>query len=305
MSADAEAIPTRGLLKFCGPTSYALENLRNGVLYCQHYEGFNDPFEFWADIETGIPDPVTARDRFIAAATAWGFERFEDAVSENATEYFEGLDGSEPPFERMLDKMRIACFASETDNLPMWSHYADGLRGFCIVFDEAAVINVKPEAFILDVAYQDVPPRVDTFVYAVAYDQEDYHAMAIEETESEIKRGDTSSEVWLEPYKGALEEALVTMRGMWKDVFATKPSEWKYENERRLLTDALREGKEPVLRPYPPEAVKEIIIGERMPAGYRDRLLEIIRARLGDRPVRTARRSTDRYAIFIDDPIVK
>ncbi|ESX79969.1 DUF2971 domain-containing protein [Mesorhizobium sp. LSHC414A00] len=253
MSTDAEATQTRGLLKYCGPTAYALENLRNGGLYCQHYESFNDPFEFWADIETCIPDPVTARDRFIAAATAWGFERFEDAVSENATEYFEGLDGSEPPFERMLDKMRITCFVSETDNLLMWSHYADGLRGSCIVFDEAGVINVKPEAFILDVAYRDVPPRVDTFVCAIAYDQEDYHAMAIEEAENEIKRGDTSGGLWLGPYRGALEEALATIRGLWKDVFATKPTEWTYENERRLLTHPLREGKAPVLRPYSPK----------------------------------------------------
>jgi hypothetical protein len=83
-------------------------------------------------------------------------------------------------------------------------------------------------------------------------------------------------------------------------VFATKPLEWQYEKERRLLTDATQHGKGPVLRPYPADAVKEIIVGERMPPAYREQLLEVIRSALGDVPVTTARRSMERYAIIID-----
>ncbi|WFU31300.1 hypothetical protein QA635_32785 [Bradyrhizobium brasilense] len=46
----------RELLKFSGPTTRVPENLRNRVLYCQHYERFKYPFEFWTDFRDGIPD---------------------------------------------------------------------------------------------------------------------------------------------------------------------------------------------------------------------------------------------------------
>ncbi len=47
----------RKLYRFSGPTEYALQNLRNGVIFCQHYSAYNDPFEFWSNIYEGIPDP--------------------------------------------------------------------------------------------------------------------------------------------------------------------------------------------------------------------------------------------------------
>ncbi len=46
----------RKLYKFSGPTEYALQNLEDGVIFCQHYSAYNDPFEFWSNIHEGIPD---------------------------------------------------------------------------------------------------------------------------------------------------------------------------------------------------------------------------------------------------------
>lgn len=57
----------RQLLKFCGPTTNALQNLQNGQIYCQHYAGYNDPFEFWTKVVTGIPAPDSESDRYLAA----------------------------------------------------------------------------------------------------------------------------------------------------------------------------------------------------------------------------------------------
>src|SRR3546814_6218620 len=66
--------PEARLLKFCGPTSYALQNLENGQIFCQHYAAYNDPFEFWTTISTGIPDPDSEPERYLAALRAWGFD---------------------------------------------------------------------------------------------------------------------------------------------------------------------------------------------------------------------------------------
>ncbi|WFU31299.1 DUF2971 domain-containing protein [Bradyrhizobium brasilense] len=76
----------------------------------------------------------------------------------------------------MADSIRIACFGSERDNLLMWSHYGDGLRGFCIVFDEKLMVGARPEGYITDVA-----------CLAVAHDQEDYH-MTVKECPRIISR---------------------------------------------------------------------------------------------------------------------
>ena len=90
------------------------------------------------------------------------------------------------------------------------------------------------------------------------------------------------------------------MRDIWQLVFATKPSEWKYEQERRLLVQTDRSDAQPILRTYPRKAVKEIILGERMPHDYRQELLSVLRQHFDEVPVRTARRARDHYTLTID-----
>lgn len=148
---DAES-DRLGLLKFCSPNSHALSNLLNSVIYCQHYARFNDPFECWAKFVSGIPDEKNEPERFAEAVKAWGYDSGKGMNDPDTVAYFEDVLSYEPPFEEMLDRVRIACFGSEPDNLLMWSHYADGLRGFCIVFDEEAIVGKGPEAYVLDVA---------------------------------------------------------------------------------------------------------------------------------------------------------
>ena len=216
-------------------------------------------------------------------------------------EYFESVQGYEPPFELMLDGMRIACFGSEADNLLMWSHYADGLRGFCIVFDEDLIVEAEPQGHITDVAYLAQPPVADSFVYAVAYDQHEFHMMAIEETNTDIKYlGAKGQKKWLGPYQAAADDALDQMKGIWQQVFAAKPKIWEYERERRLLVPTDHDDRTPLLRPFPQDAVKEVIFGERMDADYLARLRSVIVDSCGDIPVKMARRSNDTYSLLIE-----
>src|SRR3546814_2287171 len=87
----------------------------------------------------------------------------------------------------MRQEMRISCFSSEADNLLMWSHYGDGLRGFCIAFDEEAITRGDTTGYVLDVAYLDAPPHVDSFIYGVAWDQDWYSHVRSEEHTSELQ----------------------------------------------------------------------------------------------------------------------
>lgn len=298
----------KSLLKFCGPTANSISNLKASVLYCQHFTAYNDPFEFWANLSEGIPDTEREPDRFVAAVKEWGFD--VGSVSEakkilelwdSVEEYFDECWDYQPPFEKLHESMRIACFGSRPDNLLMWSHYADGLRGFCISFDEELIEEAEPDGYLVDVTYLRSPPNVDSFVFAIAKDQEWYHGMAIEETETQIKHvGKEELKKWIPIYEKAGDEALQQMLGIWQSVFATKPSEWKYEQERRLLVQTDRDDAQPILRRYSRKAVKEIILGERMADDYRHELLSVLRQHFDEVPVLIARRARDHYTLTID-----
>lgn len=290
----------RDLLKFCGPTDNSISNLENGVIFCQHFSAYNDPFEFWNHIYEGIPDPETEPERLAAALKAWGMEG-SSPHDEDVVAYFDECQHYQPPFKEMRDGVRIACFGSQRDNMLMWSHYADGLRGFCIAFDENSVATIEPEAYVLDVEYSIAPPIVDSFVYAIAHDQDWYHHVAIEETKTQIQYlGKTDEEHWIPIYEQAGAEAFAQMRKIWQQVFAVKPLDWKYECERRLLVQTQQRNTAPIRRPYPPEAIKEVILGERMHDDIRRRILAVLQKNHSDVPVRTARRAHGLYTIVIE-----
>jgi len=295
------------LLKFSGPTHYALQNLENGHIFCQHYAAYNDPFEFWARISGGIPDPNREPDRYLAALRAWGFDcltvaeaKNDPAIKDSIDEYFDECQNYAPPFNEMRQEMRISCFSSEADNLLMWSHYGDGLRGFCVAFDEDAITRGDTACYVIDVAYLKAPPEVDSFVYGVARDQDWYSQIAIEETNTAIKyQGKTGLQGDVAMYQAAGAQALQTMQEIWQRVFATKPSQWEYERERRLLIQTDKSDEIPILRSYGRDAVREVILGERMPAEYSAQVLNVMRDCYPDVPIRTAHRALDAYKVII------
>jgi len=296
----------RQLLKFCGPTGYAIQNLEQAQIFCQHYAGYNDPFEFWTKVLVGIPDPEREPERYLAALRTWGF--YCDTVAEamdnqiiqdSVAEYFDECQNYAPPFDEMRQDVRIACFGSERDNQLMWSHYADGLRGFCIVFDEQLLATGKGD-YVLDVAYTSAPPVVDSFIYGLAWDQDWYSHIAIEETTARLRyEGKTEPFDEISMYEESGAEALRTMRDIWQQVFATKPVEWQYEHERRLLMQTDRSDTSPVLRPFGRECIKELIVGERMPADYRHRLLALMDEHYPEARIMTARRAEGAYTLTI------
>ncbi|WP_053553524.1 DUF2971 domain-containing protein [Sphingopyxis sp. 113P3] len=289
------------IYKYFPPNHYSLENLQNDVLFCRHFEDFNDPFEFWSCLLQGIPT-LNEVDRFKAACATWGFVD-ADVLDppDDWQEYFESLDEAQPDFKLLFDHTRIACFSAAPDNLLMWSHYADGMRGFCIAFDENLILGDDPKDYLTDVEYLDKPPLVDSFVYVVAEDQYDYHLMAIDETKTEMKYFD-KKEAWpcqLEDFRRCADEALAFMKSIWRRAFAAKPAEWAYEREIRLLIRAQEGGKQPVSRTYPIESVKQIIIGEKMDKAFRNELTTLIADRFHGVPVREARRLPTSYGLEI------
>ena len=289
------------IYKYFPPRPYAREALASYTLLCRHYSDFNDPFEFWTKIEGRIPDKLKQPDRFAAAALAWGFpDTSQEAVIENHESYFELPADCGLPFSAMLDRARITCFSSDSANLLMWSHYADGLRGFCLGFDKELLIKSLEGVYVTDVPYLEQPPLVDSFVYAVAQDQYDFHLQAIDEVETEVKYGEQEGFPGeLKAYADCAQEAFEHMTRMWALVFAAKPIEWKYEREVRLMLNSDKGDQAPLVLEYPKGAVTELILGERMPQDYEAALRKMASDAFPGIPIRNAKRANDAYRMEI------
>lgn len=276
------------LYKFRAATEQSFDALSRRMLHAQHFTRFNDPFECGAHFLSGQIDREAEPARFAAMIAAWGFEDLESAPLEGTEEYFEQFE----TFDLGLSRpgLRICCFASAADNLLMWSHYGDGLRGFCIEFDETlllgAVSDLSSRPFITDVNYADEPPVVDGMVLGVLDDQIDYAYMCFHSEKDEF---------WLSEAKRLEGE----IENLYKLGFATKPREWSYERERRLIFQTDQHDLAPLEVNFPAEAVRSITVGELMPADDMKQIETIAAATYPLASIRTARRRPSTYKVGI------
>jgi hypothetical protein len=162
------------IYKYFKATEYSISGLIRDELYCQNYQAFNDPFECWFILKEGIPHKEKEPERFKSLCDAWGFhpQNNEEQI-ELFDPYMEELESYQPDLMGYINGAKISCFSKKADNLLMWAHYADGLRGFCVGFDEKKILANDKENFaaIIPVSYLKRPPVVDKMIYALANDQ--------------------------------------------------------------------------------------------------------------------------------------
>jgi hypothetical protein len=270
---------------------YSVSNLIRNELFCNNPKAFNDPFECWFITREGIPHPENEPDRFNSVCKAWGYE-IETNVGDfdDYYRYMEELELYQPNLKGFLNSVRISCFSKEVDNLLMWSHYADGLRGFCLEFDDSIFLSIDTDknASIIPVSYSEEPPVVDKMLYSLANDQIWYHEMALGEG--------PNSPAEVQNYEKALIDAEQLLDDLYTKTIATKPIQWKYEEEIRLVFSS-NEASEGEYFKYPPEAIKGIIFGERMDVKVKETLLQIIEAKKDPIEKRIASRNSETYKI--------
>lgn len=149
----------------------------------------------------------------------------------------------------------------------MWSHYADGLRGFCNVFDCDILFNNLTKLKIRPalVQYLDKPLTLKIDSYAEYY----------------VLKNDFSK---------AISEAVPTI--------SSKSLKWSYEREIRLLSTEKKN-----LISYPSNALIEIVIGEKMPVDEQKQVILNARTANPDVVIKTARLKPNTYQLEIIDYI--
>jgi hypothetical protein len=282
------------MFKYFRVNDYSLDALSKRTVYASHFEQFNDPFECWCIRQEGAP-PFSLEDRrFMAASRAFGFPEGTPKVSFEML--LEALEGSEPTIQAAIDAARIACFSSRPDNLLMWSHYADGLRGFCLEFEDRAFTFERSPWELLNVAYKDEPPIFDSFLWAVAWDQAQYHASALGEVQVTGK-----GEGYAGAYENVLQEATLLLRDLYVNMFATKPRAWEYEHEARLIVGAAPDMPLHIPLPYPASGVRSIIIGHRATGEHVEQIRETAKLAGIEAPIRFARRDEGSYQMRFEE----
>jgi hypothetical protein len=138
----------------------------------------------------------------------------------------------------MDQSYRVGCLCTEYKNRLMWSHYADGHKGFCIEYDFSAPWEGDSKALLLPVVYSSERPM---FPWSV------------------ILAADKDSDI----VKAAGAKAM--MRSL-----VTKDDAWQYEDEWRIITP--QSAGEPNVK-MPP--ISCIYIGALCPQEHKAELVEI------------------------------
>lgn len=253
--------------KFRALDTNALTALSNNELWFGKLDSQNDPFEGRCKIDRSLSEEL---ERFATHRIMP-----EDPKSYNA--YFQ-LTGVHYPhklskFElleqgcfQMANEMignlnatsRICSFSyydsSSKENAlvdnRMWGHYANGLRGFCLVFDkklleEAIFQSTEKKAVGFEVRYQNEPDE-----------------LRVSDLFSVNNRLELIQDQSLRGYQIVAKAA------------STKSEHWEHEQEVRFISFS----DKPLVK-YPPHALKQIVIGDKMPNAQVNLLKDIMQSK--------------------------
>lgn len=142
----------------------------------------------------------------------------------------------------VVDKTyRVGCLCTDYKNRLMWSHYADGHKGFCIEYDFSAHWKERGDLLVLPVVYSKERPK---FPWSVI--------LATDKNSDKVKNDGAK----------AMIRSLVT-----------KDDAWQYEDEWRIIS-LQSTGIENVKMP----PISCIYIGALCPKAQRSMLIEIAQA---------------------------
>lgn len=150
------------LYKYQAADDRSVLNLREKVLYFSSPLAFNDPFDCALSIFDSAPSESDVREFHAAyrgrAPDQMEYDRrYGPPGSPNGTFAGEIRSGiAKGPPDGIASAIGVACFTERYDDLLMWSHYADGHRGFCLAF----ATDSLPFSRALQVKYSPVVPRL-------------------------------------------------------------------------------------------------------------------------------------------------
>ncbi|TEW43193.1 DUF2971 domain-containing protein [Psychromonas algicola] len=260
-------INEQSIYKFFPYNFHDLDALSNNYLWFSHYSEFNDPFE----------------DLFIANALNFEIAKYEEKKAiefykqlhrealpadqieirllelcikgELETHYKKTIartiEHAKEKFSKFVSNSKVCCFAqdrvetkeSALQNKLMWSHYANGLRGFCIEYNKQKLIEELHKTLGSKPLYASIK-----YGKLKKYQAEELLINSVNNIDNSNFHLGIGS--------------IPTM----------KSDEWAYENEFRLIVENSS------LNNIYSEAIQSITIGDKMSDYKKNTLLSIIKS---------------------------
>lgn len=138
-------LPDR-LFKYRAFNSCSIKNLKEDTVWAAHPNTFNDPYDCHISIDLlstvidyheYIPDEFFPKDyltNLISGSLGPSIEEIRSHA--NTDPVFQDLLQAVYEQELMYKDMHnVCCFSENNSSIPMWSHYSDNHRGFCIEYN--------------------------------------------------------------------------------------------------------------------------------------------------------------------------
>ncbi|PSU74735.1 hypothetical protein CTM93_20160 [Photobacterium phosphoreum] len=134
------------LFRYRQYNEFTLKEILYNELWHSTVKGLNDPFEF--------PFFFNRDYKYEEAQVWYLLDKLEVRSMEDIIEYRENKTKSLPILIKFLDdfidnleidirkdilESNVCCFSKKDRDSLMWSHYADGMRGLCIVYDKSSL----------------------------------------------------------------------------------------------------------------------------------------------------------------------
>lgn len=250
------------LYKFSEINSDKLKSLSLNKLWFSKLSDLNDPFEGEYVIRSqasGLSEIITAMKGKLYSNGGNGNPELMDAIKQlelrsnekisekEIIQLIELFDGFLEEHIQAAKKICTCSFIQKSNgndpllNNLMWSHYANGLRGYCLKYDEEKLFQTSgtesnPILTKITVGYVDAVKSMNS----INYFSENFH----------------------EYFPGIFLPARIKMYNL----FSTKSKDWEYENECRFLSGQMGG------MPHSGDALKEVIIGEKISQKHLEQL---------------------------------
>lgn len=151
-----------------------LENLRNNQIYFSSPIAFNDPFDCilpsheFTDEEFELLYKRFSEDTFESKQESDKVYIKDGKVNDDFKDHVRELYYKDTQLN--FYKRGIACFSEKSDDILMWSHYADSHKGICLEFDT----SFDPFDTIRNVTYSDKLPEFNMAEILVRGNYESY-----------------------------------------------------------------------------------------------------------------------------------
>lgn len=122
------------LYKYLSGNDWDIKNLKNNNLIASNPSEFNDPFEFKFSLGSNLGEfKEMLKSGTFGKEGCEMVEKYEDKELIN---YYKATFGAtRDKLIKEKNKLRVCCLSEKKDNILMWSHYANGHKGFCIEYD--------------------------------------------------------------------------------------------------------------------------------------------------------------------------